>query len=111
VLDDSGALWTLLLESLATDADWTLVERTERLITLAAVNGRLFAIDDQDRLLARPPLEGALWRELGTADGCVILTGHAGTLYGTSPGRPLRRWSPERAVMPVRGPQADRAAA
>jgi hypothetical protein len=93
VLDDAGVLWSAP-QGRITNADWSVVETPgggiPRLLALAAVNGRLVAIDDRDQLLSRLPLPGARWDVLGAGGGCAVLTGHAGTLYGSAPGLPLR---------------------
>jgi hypothetical protein len=62
-----------------------------RLVALTAVNGRLVAADEAGRLLGRLPVPGAAWERLGDGGGCTVLTGHAGSLYGAAPGRPLLR--------------------
>jgi hypothetical protein len=62
-----------------------------RLVALTAVNGRLVAADEAGRLLGRLPVPGAAWERLGDSGGCTVLTGHAGSLYGAAPGRPLLR--------------------
>jgi hypothetical protein len=119
VLDRSGAVHCAPQGAIPGRADaWTQADPAAGITTLTALNGRLIGIDLAGRLVSRAPGPGrgsgrgpdaALtggradgpggaepWEPCGDAAGCVILTGHAGALYGAGPGFPLRRWLPVR---------------
>jgi N,N-dimethylformamidase beta subunit-like, C-terminal len=92
VLDQDGTVWSLPQAEIGAGVPrWTSVENAANLITLTALNGRLIAADASGSLVGRVPAPGAGWEKLGDSGGCMVLTGHAGSLYGASPGRPLLR--------------------
>jgi hypothetical protein len=95
VLDQSGALHSSPRGALPVRADaWTADDTTAALRGLTVLNGRLIGIDEAGRLVSRLPRAGGVWEECGHAAGCVVLVGHAGSLYGARPGFPLRRYVP-----------------
>ncbi|MEU4831227.1 N,N-dimethylformamidase beta subunit family domain-containing protein [Streptosporangium sp. NPDC023615] len=76
----------------AASSTWSLVEPGTGAVALTAMNGRLYLADDGGRIRTRlPTATPAGWTDLCDAGGCTVLTGHAGTLVGTGPGRPLLR--------------------
>lgn len=90
LLGSCGRVWSLAQGELGSGA-WALAEEASGLVALAALNGRLVGVNEAGRLLSRLPVAGAAWEHLGDAAGCLVLTGHAGALYGAGPGRPLLR--------------------
>ncbi len=94
LLDADGRVWHLPQGKLGTaDNAWEPLDDGPALIALTSLNGRLIAVDQVGRVLGRLPAAGAVWDCLGDSGGCTVLTGHAGALYGTGPGRPLLRGS------------------
>ncbi|HXP18632.1 MAG TPA: N,N-dimethylformamidase beta subunit family domain-containing protein [Streptosporangiaceae bacterium] len=93
VLDVHGVIWSCPQGQLA-NGSWHEIDRNTGLVTMTGMNGRLYAADDAGRLLTRSPGPADTWRPAGDAGGCTVLTGHAGNLYGASPGLPLRRLVP-----------------
>lgn len=95
VLDQSGAIRSAPQEAIPACADaWSVVDLDARLSALTALNGRLIGIDAAGRLVSRLPGPGRAWQDCGHADGCVLLAGQAGALYGARPGFALRRCVP-----------------
>jgi hypothetical protein len=78
-------------------AEWTTFAGGAALRSIAAANGRLFAVSTDDVVVSRPATADADWTVLRDADGIEVLAAHAGRLIGAGGGRPLR-WS---AVAPL----------
>ncbi len=93
VLDGQGVIWSCPRTALAA-GDWTEFDGNGDLETLVGMNGRLYAIDGHGRLLSRSLVPAETWHPVAYADGCIVLAGHAGMLYGAAPTRPLRRMTP-----------------
>ncbi|MGV9303098.1 hypothetical protein ACWDLG_06990 [Nonomuraea sp. NPDC003727] len=89
VATGSGALWRLPFGS----ATWEDDGSSAGAVSLAGMNGRLFALDASGVLRTRIP--GAAWAEHAVAVPGRVLTAHAGLLVTAGPGDPLR-WRPVR---------------
>ncbi len=84
----------------ASGSSWRAIGLAAGAIALAAMNGLLFAIDADDRLLARLPVPAsAPWHCIGSAGGHTMLAGYAGMLVGAGSGGFLR-WRPAIAAVP-----------
>jgi hypothetical protein len=90
VLDEHGVIWSCPQGQLA-NGSWHTTGHESDLVALTGMNGRLYAVNRAGRLLTRTTAPADRWRPAGDADGCVVLAGHAGILYGAGPGLPLRR--------------------
>lgn len=71
---------------------WARFADGSPLRSIAAANGRLFAVTTDDVVVSRPATTDVDWTTIGGADRIEVLAAHAGRLIGSGGGRPLR-WS------------------
>jgi hypothetical protein len=72
--------------------------------SIAAANGRLYAVTDDDLVVSRPAATDVDWTGLRDADGIEVLAAHVGRLIGAGGGRPLRWWSARTTSPPSPAP-------
>lgn len=87
----AGDLWHLPMPMLGADgAQWARAGDSAGAIALTALNGLLFGLTGEDRVVVRQPFRGAAeWTDLGEAGGHRVLTGYANRLIATAPGASL----------------------
>jgi hypothetical protein len=63
-------------------SSWSLVGHANNLVAMTNLNGRLYAVDRDNRLWIRPPvLADVSWTDVGHANAVNALAGHAGKLF------------------------------
>lgn len=99
----AGRLYFTAFEALAksgADTPWTDIGQAPQVTSLSSVNGRLYALTDDDRVVSRlPSLHPEPWTSLGGAGGSRILAVHAGVLLSYAADR-----TPRLSSRPAVGP-------
>jgi hypothetical protein len=96
LVGSDASLWSCSLTAVAeADPPWKQ-EPTMPVpaIGLTSLNGRLVMLGSDGKLYERLPRPDVTWRLWRDADGCTVIAGHAGSLYGKAPDMPLRRTDP-----------------